>query len=430
MSARGRRRPAAARVLLPLLTAAATPAAAQLAPVDGPPVTAETPARTFGEPLHWRNAVRADRLPRRERPLGSSVLRAPNPPPRTFEPGLRARFSAAAEITDNVFFTADDRESDVILTATPGLEYLDAGANWSLFADAAVEAAWFAEQSDEAEAINGIAAAAAYTYDWSERLAFDGVNSYVESRQVEESLVPGALPAFTRTRTNVFVATARGRPSERVTASAAYRNTLQFSDADDLSDIVEHGAEALAEWELDERVRLGGRYDVAVLDYSRGDREWIQAARGSATVEWNERLVLAARSGVITTDADDGRVFADVGGSIALSWENLVLTLEGGRELFAVVGVEEPVLNSEVALAALARLDRGLILDARLVNRWLTVLDDDDTEVTSTQAEARLSYAVGDDLWLWARYRFTRDDPEGDDPTNANRLLVGITRDF
>jgi hypothetical protein len=112
-----------------------------------------------------------------------------------------------------------------------------------------------------------------------------------------------------------------------------------------------------------------------------------------------------------------------------VSWRDLVLTAAAGRELLGAVGVEDPVFTSRVTVSALARLRRGLLLDARFENRWLTVLDADDTDVVTTEAEARLSYAVADDLWVWARYRFNRDDPGGDIIT-ANRVLLGVTRDF
>jgi hypothetical protein len=296
-------------------------------------------------------------------------------------------------------------------------------------ADVAVEAAYFADESDESRLINGLSASFGGSWTLAPNLSLDAFNSYGETRETGEALVPDQLPPLTRNRINVFVATARGRPSERLDASASYRNTLQFTEAEDRSDIVEHGGEVQVEYAVGPTVRAGGTYEAGLVDYSQGDLEWIQSARLETAVELDERVTLGAYGGVIATGADDGRLFADAGGSASVSWRDLVVTAEAGRDLLAAVGVEEPVLSSTVAVEALARLRRGLLLDARVENRWLTVLDGDDTEVVSTEAQARLSYALADGLWVWGRYRYTRDDP-GDEVINANRVLFGVTRSF
>jgi len=405
--------------------------AAQVAPIGTVPELGPWAgaARPFGEPLHWRNMLAEDRLPERERPLASGPLAAPSPPRRSGGTGLRLYASTAAEYRDNVLLTADDEVSDVILTVAPGAEYLELGPNWTFTADAAVEAAHFVEQSDESRVVNGLVGSVGGSWAVSPGFAVDAFNSYAETRETGEALVPDQLPPLTRTRINVFIATARGQPAERWNASASYRNALQFTEVADRSDIVEHVGEARVDYALGPTLRIGGVYEAGAIDFSEGALEWTQAGRLTTALDLGERVTLDAHAGVIATGADGGRVFADAGGSAAVSWRDLVLTAEAGRDLLGAVGVEAPVFTSRVAVGALARLRPGLLLDARLENRWLTVLDGEDSEVVSTEAEARLSYAVADDLWLWTRYHFTRDDPGGDIIT-ANRVLLGVTRDF
>jgi hypothetical protein len=412
-----------------LVLGAAGDLGAQVAPVEADPLDATSAAREFREPLHWRNLLPDNRLPLRERPLASGPLVAPTPPLQGRGTGLHPYASIGAEFRDNVFLTADDEVGDVVFTVAPGIEYLELGPTWTFVADVAVEAAYFADESDESRLINGLSASFGGSWTLAPNLSLDAFNSYGETRETGEALVPDQLPPLTRNRINVFVATARGRPSERLDASASYRNTLQFTEAEDRSDIVEHGGEVQVEYAVGPTVRAGGTYEAGLVDYSQGDLEWIQSARLETAVELDERVTLGAYGGVIATGADDGRLFADAGGSASVSWRDLVVTAEAGRDLLAAVGVEEPVLSSTVAVEALARLRRGLLLDARVENRWLTVLDGDDTEVVSTEAQARLSYALADGLWVWGRYRYTRDDP-GDEVINANRVLFGVTRSF
>jgi hypothetical protein len=431
LSARARARRLGATVLAATVLGAGGAAAqvTQVAPVGADPAAGVRAERPFGEPLHWRNMLAEDRLPRRERPLVSGPLAAPTPPPPRRGTGLRPYASTAAEFRDNVFLTSDDEVSDVVLSVAPGVAYLGLGPNWTVTGDAAVEAAHFVEESDESRVINGLTASLGGSWAVSPTFSVDAFNGYAETRESGEALVPDQLPPLTRTRINVFVATARTRPAERWNASAGYRNTLQFTEAADRSDVVEHVGEVRVDYALGPTLRVGGVYEPGVIDFSEGALEWTQAGRLTTALDLGERVTLDAHAGVVATGADGGRVFADAGGSASVSWRDLVLTAAAGRELLGAVGVEDPVFTSRVTVGALARLRRGLLLDARLENRWLTVLDADDTDVVTTEAEARLSYAVADDLWVWARYRFKRDDPGGDIIT-ANRVLLGVTRDF
>lgn len=430
MCADRRRSPTLPALVLGALAAGlATGVVAQVMPAGDDDRAVLRPERAFGEPLSWLNALPATRLPRREEPLERTALTAPAPPPRRGVGAPVFRATIGAEFRDNLFLTADDPQADTVLTVSPGVSWTALGRNWTLVADGVLEGAQFLENPDASRAVNGYAATVGGSWSFSPRLSVDGFNSFVETRETGDALLPGQLPPFTRSRTNALSATLRARPDERIDLSAGYRNTIQTTDAPGIDDIVEHAGEAEASYVLSRRTRLDARGRIAAIDFEGGGTNWVQGARARVRHELGERLVLSAHGGMLATDADGGRIFPDLAASASVSWRNVVVAAEAGRSIIATVGADSPLLMTEATLTVGTRLAPGLLLDGRIDRQWFTVLDGTDDEIVSTSAEARLSYALGDAAWAFVRWRFSREDASGT-VIDSNRVLLGLMREF
>ncbi len=391
-----------------------------------PEVTAV--ARPFGVPRYWLNTGPDERLPLRERRLQPGPLTLPVPP-RPQRLGLVPRLGVTAEWRDNVFRTAEDTRSDAILTASPGFSWIEQGSQWAVFADYALESALHLEVGDLSDGLSAQSASVGGTYNPSRRTTLTLFNSFVETRDVGEALIPQALPPFSTIRTNAVVATAEHRPTARSEIRAFYENQLQFSDAENTSEIVVHGGGAEFAYEIGPADRLTARYLGRAFAFSESDDAHAHEGFVQYEREFGERFAVRAAVGAIGTGADGGRVFPQIEGSISASMRDLLFTVGASRDLLPAVGVEDLVLSTEVSANLLTRLAPGLQVEARVEHRWLTVLDGVDTTIDSTAVEGRLSYAIADNLWIWAGYGRDRDATE-DSVTTSNRVLVGLVRTF
>ncbi|TVR84846.1 MAG: hypothetical protein EA405_00555 [Rhodospirillales bacterium] len=392
------------------------------------------PERSFGVPRNWLNLVPDIRLPRREQPLQFGALSAPTPPLRADHQGVTARLGLAGEYRDNVFVAQDDTEDGYVLTATPGLQYVKQAPRWSVFADYAFETARGVGGSEPSrsaltKAVNGQSATLSGLYRASPRTTLDFSNGFVETRSVESAVIAAALPAFTRIRTNAIVATARHDLTPRTAMEGSYRNFLQFTSVSDQSTIVEHQGAASLTHRRTPHDRVSGRYQVQAIGFSRSEDAWAHDAALIYERDFGERLSLRAVGGAIATDADGGRLFPKYGGALSASATNLVFTLDAERILLSAAGVEDPVVLTQAGAELVGRLGRGVQLVGRVERQWLTVLDGEDTELTVTGGEARMTYAIGNHTWLWGQYRHRREETSIS-TISSNFALIGITRDF
>ena len=384
--------------------------------------------RDLGDLRTWLNISEEDRVPIGERPL-IEVGRTNRVflPPRTRRDGFVPRLTVGVDGRRNVFFTDDNRESDVAGFVSPGLSFVRNTSRGFVWADYSFESALFLENENLNDAFDAQQAFLFGAFELTRRTSVEFIDVFQDSQDPTLLPIPGAVPAGERTRSNDLGLTGRYSFDALTEAEAIYRNRLEFVDTDGSIDVmVQDGEFKLAR-------RLSPQNEVEAIgrfrhfDFDPGGDDLSYAGFLGFTHEFSETLIATTRLGGAYTDADDGRSFVVGGAGLSASFKNAVFSFSYDRDVTATTGIGSVLLSDLFSGQAAFRLAPGLQAGATVDYQLFDPLNDTDAEVDIVDASGQLSYAVRDNVWLRLRFSFVNQDLSGQDSIDDQRLILSVT---
>lgn len=379
--------------------------------------------RPFAEPLFWLNATPNDRLPIRERPLIAQIGLTGLAPPAPRRSGLTPWIGMASELNDN------GGSGDVVMTLTPGFSYRYETRRLRFDAAYAAEAGLHLQRTDLSRAIqaHGGFASLDYAIDRRSRLSFTNVVS--DTRDLRSAPVQGQLAAGTRLISNTAIAGYSFAPSRRSQFDIGLANKQSWVVAPGGVDIVENAVSASYRFALSSTSGLAANSSIGWIDFETSAGASRVSADLTYTRDLGPRLAFSTTLGVLHTSENGGQTIPQLGGTLTHTSRFAQYRLSASRDIIAVPGLTDLARIDTVEGGALVRLDRGLVLDLAFGLQELDIYDAAGTETSSATASGKLSYALRDNVWLWAQLEYLVESTGGVSQTDK-RLKIGITRGF
>lgn len=397
----------------------AQPAAAQ----DFDLVRTPGGARPFGEPVHWLNVGPENRLPIRERELVEQPSMTNLAPPDPRRSGWMPWIGTSLELNN----TGPD--GDAVLTVTPGLRYRAQSRRLRFSADYAFEAAEHLVQSSLSDAVRSHGGTLSLGFDLSPNTTVNLFESFSQTQDTLSAAVRGPVRNATRLTTNALTLSLSHRLSARTFFEVTLDHGLKYTDAPNASDIDEGSLAFVLSYALSETERLRAGFDAGYVNI--GARRDVSTVAADVTYarDLGARLSFSGTLGVLHSSSKNGYTVPKLGASLVATDLNARYELSLDRDLVSVAGLGNLVQSDQLSGTGKWRLGKGLIWDARMEYQVLSLLNRQGTEINVTSAGTGMSYALNNDLWLWAQYEYSRERSAGSTRID-NRVFLGISRNL
>lgn len=378
--------------------------------------------RAFAEPLFWLNATSNDRLPIRERPLIPQAGLTAQAPPSPRRAGLTPWVSSAVEINNS------GASGDRTLTFAPGFSYRYQDRRLLFDASYAVEAGLHLRRTDFS-GFHGQRGFVNLSYAFDDRSQLSFTNVFSDTLDLRSAPIPGQLAAGTRLLTNTAIAGYKFSPTQRSLLDIAFANTNYWVIAPGGNNIVENALSFRYQFVLSPTSSVTASSNLGWVDFGTvGVASHVSADIGY-TRDLGSHLSFNAKLGLLGTSENGGQTLPNVGAELIHTNRFAEYRLSVSRDIIVVPGLVNLARIDAIEGRALMRLDRGLILDLALGLQELEVYDAVGAETSVASASGKLSYALRDNMWVWAQIELQRENSGGATQTD-HRLNIGLTRGF
>ncbi len=249
--------------------------------------------------------------------------------------------------------------------------------------------------------------------------------SYTRTTDLQSAPVLGSVTDATTFDTTSLLLTYGRDVTARTGLEITFSGLDQSTDQDSINDAASYALTGRVLHFATPTTQLEGRFGLTRFDLDVDSFNLAHVDVGG-TMDLGADLGASGYVGLMRTNADDGRTFGRLGGTLVKSSRNSRLEFGFEREVLAAPGLGSPLLSDRLSVEWDYRISSGLISKLSLENSRLEEISVTDDVTRVLALEGQISYALDNKSWLWGGVSLTRERNNGV-RTRDSRISVGVS---